>query len=367
MSPTARYRSERQQTYSGRGGTWTRGRFVVPRSLLVLVLLATAVTLADARTRSADTSSDAYRAFALAPAWLPFLRSVPSADVDDRGRVGINKNGLQYPELQAVGGAFVIRGLLNRREDWRAQGWRILDAGMVGMSPEGKLAGLEKDLAHSSSFLLYSYGEALVVDRAAATQPQVSRFLTAVGYLAQEPQIAEGRAMIRRFTHRAFLWSFMFKTSAVLDPDSEASARWAALAQEFMDAGLAAQTFDGVFPEVGGFDALYQSIGLDMLLRVTAMETDTATRDAQSWAATRGIATLVARIDRRGQLRLTDSRRVTKEQTRSGTPKTLSHWQIAQPLYGAAILLHDDYFSKVARRVMTCNVACQMAGSELPR
>lgn len=335
-------------------------------ALMFAVFLIFAIPGREAAAQLAPSSAspaDAYRQFALSPGWLPLLRSPPSAEVDPDGLVGLNRGQMQYPELQSVGGAFVLRGVLNKRDDWRQQGWRILDAGFIGLSPEGKLAGLDKDLTHSSSFLLYSLGEALIVDPKEATPERVKKFLTAVRYLASEPRLSEGRAMAGRFTHRAFLWSFMFKSAALLEADG--SDPFYSLSRDFMEAGLSALTFDGVFPEVGGFDAMYQSIGLDMLVRTTAFELAPDVRDRQTWAATRGLSALVARIQSNGQLLLTDSRRVTKEKSRSGSAKVLSHWQIAQPLYAASILTGDAYFTKVARRVMGCNVACQITGTEV--
>lgn len=295
-----------------------------------------------------------YRSFALDVRWKAFLRSPPSAEIDAAGMVGLNRGGMRYPELQAVGGAYVVRGLLNARQDWRETGWRVLDAGLSGMAADGRLAGLPNDLVHSSSFLLYSYGEALVVDADAATTDRVARYLTALRHLSTGPPLEEGRTMVRRFTHRAFLWSFMFECGHALDP----AAGYDRLARQFLETGLSQQSHDGVFPEVGGFDALYQAIGLDFLFRTAAFAEPEA-QDRPQWAGVRGLSVLIARIGEGGRLDIANSTRVTREKTRTGTSKRLSHWQIAQPLVSAWVATSDKHFKNVADRVMRCDVACQ--------
>lgn len=328
------------------------------RRILVTTYLTLAAPLLNATVGHAnfadDVTTQRFRAFALDPIWRSLFSSLPRVDVEPNGRVGANRNTFRYPELQCVGAEFVIRGLLNGREDWRSQGWRILDAGFQDMREDGQLIGLENDLIHSSAFFLYGVGEALLVDPKEATNDRVARFMKAVEHLAQDRQLNEGRAMARRFTHRAFMWSFMFRSASLF----QASTRYEGLAEEFMKTGLAAQTYDGIFPEMGGFDALYMSIGLDLLIKLSALSTG-QNESAQMWAATRGLAVLIARIEMNGRLIVSGSTRVGKELNRYGETKRLSQWQIAQPFYGAWIFLKDPLFLEAARRAMKCNLSCQ--------
>ncbi len=304
-----------------------------------------------------DGGAAALRAFLLDARWKGLFRSLPTLDVDAQGYVGLNRGGaMRFPELQAVGGTIVTRGLLNKRQDWREQGWRILDAGMVKMQADGRLAGNGRDLVHSSSFLLQALGSALLVDPSEASPERKSRFLKAVRYLAAQPALAEARDMTRRFTHRAFLWSLMFGVAAELEPEE---VNWAVLAREFMNSGIDAQTAEGVFPEAGGFDALYQAIGVDILLKASALTSNAEDYARQQWAAVRALAVLVSRVNERGRLDVSGSTRVLNEKTRSGQSKRLSHWQAAEPFYGAWVSSEDSFFLNVAQRVMRCDLACQ--------
>lgn len=309
---------------------------------------------ADART-SDQRAARSFRSFLLDPAWKPYLNSLPSVEVDAGGRVGLNRNTFSYPELQCVGADFVIRGLLNGREDWRQQGWHILDAGFGGMHDDGQLQGLGQDLVHSSAFFLYGVGEAMLVDDQGATPGRVARFLKAVGHLTQGRQLEEGRAMVQRFTHRAFLWSFLLRSASTLDGTN----KWNNLAREFMETGLAAQRYDGVIPEVGEFDALYACIGLVRLLNSASIEDDSLMKSRQLWAAQRELSLLVARVDERGRLFVNSSPRLLGERDRGGKNKRLTHWQIEQTFVAAAIALHEPLFIKIASRVMSCKLECQ--------
>ncbi len=314
--------------------------------VLVMEVLALFSSLSPSPSFARDGGASALRAFLLDARWTGLLRSLPTVEVDAQGYVGLNRGGaMRFPELQAVGGTIVTRGLLNDRQDWREQGWRILDAGMVGIQADGRLAGEGRDLVHSSSFLLQAFGSALLADPGQASAERTGHFLKAVRYLATEPALAQARAMTRRFTHRAFLWSLMFGVAAELEPEE---ATWAALARDFMDVGLDAQTAQGVFPEAGDFDALYQSIGADFLLKASALTRNAEDFSRQQWVAVRALAVLVSRVNEGGRLDVSGSTRVLSEKTRSGQSKRLSHWQAAEPFYGAWVSSNDAFFLNVA-------------------
>lgn len=296
----------------------------------------------------------AYQAYMLNGAWKDFARLPPGVEVNDHGLVGLNKDGMLYPELQTSGSAFVVRGVLQGRTDWREKGWRILDAAFIGMSPEGRLIG-KTDLVHSSSFFLSGYSEALLADPPAATPERVKQFLSAVSYLTSGKPHEEGRAMCRRFTHRCFLWALMYEGAEAVGPGlgHEMAAR------QFTAIGLADQKQGGVLPENYGFDALYQSIANDAIIKVTAIERDPELRGRLAQAARASLDMMAARVDDRGRLDTTGSVRMTREKMRDGHAKRISHWQIAFPFVGAAILFQEPTYLSVANRVMKCDVSCQ--------
>jgi hypothetical protein len=213
-----------------------------------------------------------------------------------------------------------------------------------------------RDLTHSSAFFLSSVGEALLIDPdATAERDRTNRFLSGARYLTMQPRLDEGYSMVRRFTHRAFLWAMLFRSAALLNSDPN----WETLGDIFVAQGLSAQQQDGVFPEVGGFDALYHCIGVERLISVAVLAPSENAHSNESWAALRGIHALLARLMAEGRLEITGSTRVLRERNRDGDPKNLSHWQIAKPLFAAAALTKERYFQQIAARVLRCDAACQ--------
>lgn len=299
---------------------------------------------------------DSYRRYILDSRWKLLARSVPSVTVDFRGVVGLNQSKMRFPELQATGSDFVQRGLLMQRQDWLELGWRIIDAGLQRVHADsGRMEGDLEDVTHSTAFFLSAAGQALLMDSNARRPERIQRFLMAARYISAQPRLTEGRAMVWRYTHRAFLWALMFRTAALLESDST----WDILADDFTSRGIAAQRNDGTFPELDGFDALYQCIAVDCLVSASILSWNAEGRSREGWAALRGAHLLHARLTIEGRLDTSGSTRLFKESTRNGNSKLLSHWQIAKSLIAVAVSNGDEQFLNAARRVLRCDVACQ--------
>lgn len=333
----------------------TRRRNILSTGASLIALCLQPATTARSQGLFA-TRDESYRKYILDSRWKLLARSVPSVTVASSGLIGLNQSTMRFPELQAAGSDFVQRGLLMQRQDWLELGWKILDAGLQRVHADsGRMEGELEDVTHSTAFFLSAAGQALLMDLDARRPERIQRFLMAARYIAAQPRLNEGRAMAWRYTHRAFLWAIVFRTAAILEGDSA----WETLGDDFTSRGIAAQRNDGAFPELDGFDALYQCIAVDCLVSVSILSWDTEGRSRENWAALRGAHLLLGRLMIEGRLDTSGSTRLFKENMRNGNSKLLSHWQIAKSLIAVAVSNGDEQFLKSAQRVLRCDGACQ--------
>lgn len=267
--------------------------------------------------------------------------------VNADGAVSVNRDGkLRFVEEQRQGGEWITRGLVSLKATWIDYGWLQLNWGVDRQLPDGSFG--EEDVYHSTSLFIEALARACILDPEAATEKHRRCLAAGTAWLLEPERAARYQPVLDAFFHRRFiLASLLGEAGQVLDDASVGAAAIVYAADAF-----AAQTSDGVNPEVGGYDINYQLAGCLFALRYLATNPVADMRT--------GTRVLVSRaLDNALRLQLPDgtfdtrgSLRTGVELGRTGTVKGVNYPEVIQTLVYASVLLDRPELLDNARRIV---------------
>lgn len=288
-------------------------------------------------------------------------RKVPSDWARRSGAVSINADWEMdhakpwFVELQREGIRWVQCGLANDDKDSIAWGLKQLQWGFQQMKPEGSFDC--QDPFHSSSFLIESTAHAILLieasPRAAEFRDQLEAMkaplLTCAKWMIS-PANDKAAEKQRIYTHRRFLLGCGLMECAMITHDSSIREK----AVSFIDDGVLLQRDDGAFPEKGGHDSSYHSVGLIYLQRLILITPPEVRKSSWELAAARGTGWLKGRIDESGVVSVEGNTRTGsgQEKGRTGTLKNVNLPEVATTLLYRHQSTGDEQWLTLARKVL---------------
>ena len=292
------------------------------------------------------------------------ISTYPNAE----GAIGVNIDWVDeyFIEQQRAGADWIAGGLCAQEPDGLynetklALGQLILDYGVSLQDPNDGSFPLSGDQVHSTSLFFEALARATYLLRR-RSQPLYQDYLEPLRLMGQymiDPAVVDpGRDVnLDPFNHRFFLRAAAEQVTSRLLPRSLAGALRRQLrdhALVLVQEGLAKQDpTTGIMPERDGFDFNYQAIGLGYLARyyLTANNMSRATQRAIERAMRRSLRLFTARVDRLGNIDLTDSTRIN-EPGRNGRPKSLDTKNILQAFLNAFRITGQRGYRRLANRM----------------
>jgi len=260
-----------------------------------------------------------------------------------------------FVELQRDGVHWVQSGLANHDKDSIDWGLKELQWGFQQMEPDGSYDC--PDAFHSASFLMEATSHAILLIEAS---PHAAEFRTQMESM-KTPLLACARWMIspanektadkqRIYTHRRFLLGCGLMECAMITNDPVIRNK----ALFFIDDGIRLQREDGAFPEKGGHDSSYHSVGLIYLQRLLLITPPELIKPAWEQAATRGTEWLRGRIDDKGVVSTEGNTRTGsgQEKGRTGTLKNVNLPEVATTLLYRHQATGDEQWLTLAKKVL---------------
>ena len=309
------------------------------------------------------------------------------------GAVGVNadweqrKSSLWYIELQRTGADYIRDGVPKKDAASISTGIRILTWGFSHEASDGSFPGTAGggvgQMFHSTSIFMEAAARAALTLQAYNASKYKSTLsawrakLAASGtWMTRADVVAAGQLYNDRYTHRRYLLAAAlaqtaaFTNKVALNPIAASYARdglslmlpkyWRAfyvqddagyappavlLSPDDPDplpvTGLHVLSTRGVNPELGGYDAAYQSTGVQFAERYYPYCTDTNLKSGLLDMIDRACLWEAARIDSHGVVRITGSTRIGRESDRGGVTKIVNPASIKSVLQDAYALTGD--------------------------
>jgi len=260
-----------------------------------------------------------------------------------------------FVELQREGIRWVQCGLANDDKNSIAWGLKQLQWGFQQMKPDGSFDC--PDPFHSTSFLLESTSHAILLIEAspyaAGFRDQLEAMKTPLLTCAKwmiSPANDKPAERQRIYTHRRFLLGCGLMECAMITRDSAVREK----AVFYLDDGVRLQRDDGAFPEKGGHDSSYHSVGLIYLQRLLLISPPEFKKPAWQQAATRGTEWLRGRIDDKGVVSVEGNTRTGagQEKGRTGALKNVNLPEVATTLLYRHQATGDGQWLALARKVL---------------
>jgi hypothetical protein len=261
-----------------------------------------------------------------------------------------------FIELQREGIRWVQCGLASDNKDAIAWGLKQLQWGFQQMKPDGSFDC--PDAFHSTSFLMETTSHAILLIE---SSPRADEFRDQLEAM-KGPLLTCARWMIspandkpaerqRIYTHRRFLLGCGLMECAMITHDSSIREK----AVFYLDDGVRLQRDDGAFPEKGGHDSSYHSVGLIYLQRLLLIAPPDFKKPAWEQAAARGMAWLLGRIDETGTVSVEGNTRTGsgQEKGRTGAMKNVNLPEVATALLYRHQATRDEAWLTLARKVLT--------------
>ncbi|MEP6670889.1 MAG: hypothetical protein ABJF10_17150 [Chthoniobacter sp.] len=299
-----------------------------PCLLLILFMLA------GAGPSSAATPADSALAFETSDfAKATLYKSGPGFGLSmaPSGAFGLNNTwesthgGKWFIEYQRIGAEAIGAGLALGNDAAIERGLMMIEWGFAHMEADGSFQC--EDAYHSASFFIEATAYALLLLEASPAhekwQPRVEALKPALGKAAHwmaKPTVAGPvwNGVQKQFAHRWFACAAALGESGVLLHDKELLAT----AKPLLHGGLRAQLPNGVNPEKGGYDSIYQAAGLVYATHYYAIVADPADRPALKQSIDKGVAWLVSRISSDGVISTQGNTRTAGQEVgRSGNVK----------------------------------------------
>lgn len=320
-----------------------------------------ALLLIPAICRAAPSDEFAFQTTSPVKELLNTPRKAPADWQRKSGAVSINADWEKdhakpwFVELQREGIRWVQSGLAHGDKDSIAWGLKQLQWGFRQMKPDGSFDC--PDAFHSASFLMESTSHAILLIEASPYAAEFHDQLEAT----KAPLLACAKWMIspgndktaqkqRIYTHRRFLLGCGLIECAMITGDPAIREK----AVFYLDDGIGLQREDGAFPEKGGHDSSYHSVGLIYLQRLLLITPPELKKPAWEQAATRGSEWLRGRIDDKGVVSTEGNTRTGsgQEKGRTGTLKNVNLPEVATTLLYRHQATGDEQWLALARKVL---------------
>ena len=247
------------------------------------------------------------------------------------GAFGLNNtwesthSGKWFIEYQRICAEAIGAGLALGNDAAVERGLKMIEWGFAHMEADG---GFKCDDAyHSASFFIEAAAYSLLLleaspahekwqSRIEALKPQLRK---AAHWMAK-PSVAGPvwNGVQKQFSHRWFACAAALGESGVLLHDEELLTT----AKPLLRGGIRAQLPNGVNPEKGGYDSIYQAAGLVYATRCYAIVADQAEQAALKRSIDKGIAWLGSRISSDGTINTQGNTRTAGQEVgRSGNVK----------------------------------------------
>jgi hypothetical protein len=230
-----------------------------------------------------------------------------------------------------------------------------LQWGFQQMKPDGSFDC--PDSFHSTSFLMESTSHAILLIEAS---PRAAEFHVQLEAM-KAPLLTCAKWMIspandkpaekqRLYTHRRFLLGCGLMECAMITQDAAIREK----AVFYVDDGVSLQRDDGAFPEKGGHDSSYHSVGLIYLQRLLLITPPELKKPAWEQAAARGTEWLRGRIDENGTVSVEGNTRTGagQEKGRTGALKNVNLPEVATTLLYRHESTRDESWLTLARKVL---------------
>lgn len=260
-----------------------------------------------------------------------------------------------FIELQREGAVWVQCGLAHQDKECVGWGLKQLQWGFQQMRGDGSFDC--KDALHSTSFLMESASHSILL---IGSSPFAAEFHEQMEAM-KKPLLTCARWMIspanekpaerqRIYNHRRFLLGCGLAECWMITGDAAVRDK----AVFFIDDGVRLQREDGAFPEKGGHDSSYHSVGLIYLQRVLLTCPPEFKKPAWEQAATRGMDWLLQRINEKGVVSVEGNTRTGagQEKGRTGKLKEVNRAEVAMALLYRHQSTRDDLCRIKAERVL---------------
>lgn len=234
-------------------------------------------------------------------------------------------NGKWFIEYQRVSAEAIGAGLALGNDAAIERGLKMIGWGFAHMEPDGSFKC--DDAYHSASFFIEAAAYSLLLLEASPAherwKPRIETLKPSLRKAARwmaKPAVARPvwNGVQKQFAHRWFACAAALGESGVLLDDKELLAQ----ARPLLHDGIRAQLPNGVNPEKGGYDSIYQAAGLVYATHYYAIVADGPDRSALKRSIDKGMAWLVSRISSEGVINMQGNARTAGQEVgRSGNVK----------------------------------------------
>lgn len=246
------------------------------------------------------------------------------------------RSGKWFIEYQRVCAEAVGAGLALGNEAAVERGVKMIEWGFAHMEADGSFKC--DDAYHSASFFIEAAACSLLLLEASPAggkwKPRIEALkpsLQKAAHWMAKPAVAVPvwNGVQKQFAHRWFACAAALGESGVLLNDKELLSK----AKPLLHGGIRAQLPNGVNPEKGGYDSIYQAAGLVYATRYYALVADGAERPALKRSIDKGLSWLATRISSDGVINMQGNTRTAGQEVgRSGNVKG------AEPKYAVRAL-----------------------------
>lgn len=252
------------------------------------------------------------------------------------------QTGKWFIEYQRVCAEAIGAGLALENEAAVERGLKMIEWGFSHMEADGSFRC--DDAYHSTSFFIEAAAYALLLLEASPTHEKWKSRIDALkpqlkkaAHWMAKPAVAVPvwNGVQKQFAHRWFACAAALGESGVLLNDKELLAKAKALLRD----GLRAQLSNGVNPEKGGYDSIYQAAGLIYAAHYYSIVSDGADKSALQRPIDKGIEWLLSRIGSDGVVSTQGNTRTAGQEVgRSGKVKGVEPTLVIRALgfWGAA-------------------------------
>ncbi len=264
-------------------------------------------------------------------------------------------SGKWFIEYQRVCVEAIGAGLALDNDAAIERGLKMIEWGFAHMEADGSFRC--DDAYHSASFFIEAAAHSLLLLEASAAhekwKPRIEVLKPHLGKAAHwmaKPAVSVPvwNGVQKQFAHRWFACAAALGESGVLLNDRELIAR----AKPLLQGGIRAQLPNGVNPEKGGYDSIYQAAGLVYAVNYYVIAADGADKTALKRSIDKGTAWLATRIGSDGVINMQGNTRTAGQEVgRSGNVKGAEPKFVVRSLGFWSALGANPAYQALARKV----------------
>lgn len=264
-------------------------------------------------------------------------------------------SGKWFIEYQRVCAEAIGAGLALGNAAAIERGLKMIEWGFAHMEADGSFKC--DDAYHSASFFIEAAACSLLLLEASPEhekwKPRIEALkpsLQKAAHWMAKPAVAAPvwNGVQKQFAHRWFACAAALGESGVLLKDKGLLAQ----ARALLRSGIRAQLPNGVNPEKGGYDSIYQAAGLVYAMHYYAIVADGADKTALKRSIDKGTAWLVTRIGSDGIINMKGNTRTAGQEVgRSGKVKGAEPKFVIRALGFWSALTTDAALESLARKV----------------